>query len=65
MAIFIEFKLLSIKGYFNPIGTVYCILFDLPNSYITNYKRISKSTILVMVIGTLIWGFGDVIYKFI
>ena len=57
----VEFKLISISGYIDT-GATYVVKFRVPISYNYWYKTISLTTILSMVAGTVIWGYGDLLF---
>ena len=60
-SILIEFKLFSIYKYIHP-GRVSVVISPYSiHSYQKTYKYISILNISMIVIGTLIWGYGDII----
>lgn len=60
---FIEYKLFSIRAHFNIVGTVWDRSFETPESYNTWYNIISYATLSTIVVGTLIWGYGDIPFE--
>jgi len=63
IAIWVEFKLLSLEGYISPSGTAYTVPFDTPKYYTLIYKVVSFVTISAAISGTLIWGYGDIVFN--
>jgi len=62
LGVFVEFKLLSIDGHFDLYNIKYEIPFDLPKSYRFTYKFLLRSALVVVILGTLIWGYGDLLF---
>ena len=60
MTIWVQFKLFAIAGYLDPSDTAYVVPFDTPKVYSTMHNIISLTTTVVMILGTLIWGYGDI-----
>jgi len=56
---FIEFRLLVLDGNFDIHDKKHSIPFDLPKNYETAYKFLLRLAIVVIIVGTLIWGYGD------
>ena len=60
---FIEFRLLAIDGNFDIHDAKYTVPFDLPKTYERAYKILLRLALVVIVLGTLIWGYGDIPFK--
>jgi len=63
IAIIAEFKLFSLNDYFDLNDTRVFGPVDLPATYKSIYKAIIIVALISMVIGTIIWGYGDIIIK--
>lgn len=63
IALLVEFKLFSIQAYFDLYNTAMYVPVDIPKIYRVMYICISTFAALTMVLGTLIWGYGDIIIK--
>ena len=59
IAVWVEFKLLPLSGFFDK--TAYSVPFNLPSSFHTLHRYISILTILIIISGTFIWGYGDLL----
>jgi hypothetical protein len=59
IAVWVEFKLLPLSGFFDKNS--YSAPFDLPSSFNTSHKYISILTIFIVISGTFIWGYGDLL----
>ena len=60
---FVEYRLILMGKYFNIVGTVFDMPFIAPESYNKYYNTISFLILSGIVIGTLIWGYGDIPFK--
>jgi len=60
---FIEFRLFSIRAHFNIVGAVWDLPFETPTSYCFWYNLIAKAILFAIAIGTIIWGYGDLLFK--
>ncbi|WP_299178790.1 hypothetical protein [uncultured Neptuniibacter sp.] len=60
IAIITEFKLYSLNDYFDLNNTRMFVPVDLPKTYKSTYFVISIVALMSMLIGTLIWGYGDI-----
>lgn len=63
LAVWAEFKLLAIEGYISPSGTAYVVPFDTPAYFKTLYKVVSVTLVVAIIIGTVIWGYGDLLIR--
>ena len=63
IAVWIEFKLLSINGDVNPTGITDPIQ-SLIMKFSPWYKLSSYLAAVLAITGTLIWGYGDLLYKY-
>lgn len=63
LSIWVQFKLLSIQTYLDQ--DAYNIPIEVPGWYFGAYQYISRITVIVMLCGTIIWGYGDIILKYI
>ncbi len=61
IALIAEFYLVSIQDYFDHNNTAYMSPITLPKKYKTTHKCIIYLTMLYILIGTIIWGYGDAI----
>lgn len=61
--VFIEYKLLSIDGHLRITGTVWDLPFITPDLYKKMYKIISSTAAFAVFGGTLIWGYGDILFS--
>jgi hypothetical protein len=59
LSIWVQFKLFCIQTYLD--SDAYCIPIAVPIWYFSAYKYISNTTVFVMLCGTVIWGYGDLI----
>lgn len=60
IAIITEFKLFSLNDYFDLNNTRMFAPVDLPKTYKSIYYAITIAALMSMLIGTLIWGYGDI-----
>lgn len=61
IAIITEFKLFSLNDYFDLNDTRMYAPVDLPKIYKSVYFVVTIMALMSMLIGTLIWGYGDII----
>jgi hypothetical protein len=57
-----EFIVLKTYDYISPSEAAYSVPFDTPRYFQTIYNGISTIGIILLVSGTLIWGYGDIIH---
>ena len=60
IAVWVQFKLQSVYTYFD--NAAYSIPFDLPKRLNAFYYWVSFANILLSVLGTGIWGYGDLFF---
>ncbi|MCK4827445.1 hypothetical protein KA005_67575 [bacterium] len=58
-----EFKLFSIQAYFDHHDTAMFAIIIPPKAYKNAHKIIVTSATVSIVIGTIIWGYGDIVIK--
>lgn len=61
LTVWVQFELQSVKIYFDK--DAYSVPFLLPKNYWSSYSFVSISNVIAMVLGTVIWGYGDILYK--
>ncbi|MFA6052215.1 MAG: hypothetical protein WC762_06450 [Methylobacter sp.] len=61
LAVWVQFKLQSVQTYF--ARDAYCVPLELPKIYWTFYSVVSIINMFAMVLGTVIWGYGDILLK--
>jgi len=59
IAVWVEFKLFSLRGYFDK--SAYSAPLELPKSFHLVYKTISTTAVFTAIVGTFIWGYGDLL----
>ena len=64
ISITIDVKLFSIYQWFHSSNSLSKKLEDFKERYYRNYKYMSLMALLLTVSGTLIWGYGDLIFIF-
>jgi len=65
LAAIAEYKLITMYDYFDLFNTKCTVPVDLPKMYNSMYLLVTKFSATAMILGTIIWGYGDVIYKII
>lgn len=63
IAILIELRLITIQEYFDPLNVKYTVPIDLPRALHISYGVIVTINTLIIIAGTLIWGYGDIPLK--
>ena len=58
---YVEYKLISMGDYFDLYDGKYSVPFDMPEPYRLSYKYLSRIALAVIITGTLIWGYGDLL----
>jgi hypothetical protein len=58
-SVWVQFKLTSIFTYFN--ADAHAVPFEVPKSTKDYYSLVSAINIFVMIAGTVIWGYGDML----
>lgn len=59
----VEFMLLSINGAVNPSGSSGEQHLEMARKYQLKYRIMSYVAFVVIFVGTVIWGYGDLLYK--
>ena len=57
-----EFMVFKTYDYISPSEAAYSVPFDTPRYFKTIYNAISTTGLILLVAGTLIWGYGDLIH---
>ena len=63
LTVWVQFKLLSVQTYFDK--NAYCVPLELSKIYQDWYLIISTINVFAMVLGTVIWGYGDILLEHI
>lgn len=61
-AIWVEFILFKIKPFINPSESAYVVPFEVPQVYRKWFKALSGAAVFFALLGTLIWGYGDLFF---
>lgn len=60
-SIWAEFILIRLQGYLDSYNEAYIVITDVPAYLATIQLYISKSTLIFAILGTFIWGYGDLL----
>jgi hypothetical protein len=61
LAVWVQFKLQPVQTYFDV--DAYSVPLTLPKTYCRSYSFLSIINLFAMVLGTVIWGYGDILLK--
>ena len=65
LAVFSEYCLSKIDGYINPTGLIVSRQEEFSAKYSTVYRVVKVFGVVMAIIGTLIWGYGDLAWLWI
>jgi hypothetical protein len=65
LAVLVEYKLFSINGDVNPNGVISVEQGELSEKFGRWHKVSTYLAVLLAILGTLIWGYGDLLYTLI
>jgi len=63
ICVWIQFKLVKIDSAINPSAANYSTTYRFREKFLDKYDKISGSTLAILIISTLIWGYGDLILR--
>lgn len=65
LAAYAEYILFMTYDYISPSNAAYVVPFDVPTWYKHFYNIISRIALTLLVVGTVIWGYGDLLHEYI
>lgn len=65
LAAYAEYILFKTYDYISPSEAAYAVPFDVPSWYKHFYNVVSGVALTLLVVGTVIWGYGDLLHEYI